>query len=367
MTVRVAEQGKLLKKIRRKQAQFRAKEPEMTVTFLNASDVLTEDPTNSASFAPSEEVTYHFFIGNGGTRNGISRELLSALLGVDSLCMPESKDFSFASVTGKRKAVHLLKYCNGISIQDACKLRELSHLINPSLLRGPPLHLYLSLVDRVPAMLIEKCDGETNTLLPSKLEPPPGLILIPEFISVTEERELLGFFSDSVSKDDHKQPCLHTELHSSSFSTDKAILPLQEYASVNGTKPPPVSLTLRESAKFDARTQVRSLLPSSSCSSHDSSVSRPACPPVAATLKHRSVKHYGHEFLYGTNTVDSGCPLPGGLPSICTPLLGRLRSTSFLECLPDQLTVNDYLPGAGKALGWSPHVSVEETSLHAVL
>ena len=327
------ERSKLLRKVRRKQTQLRTNEPEMRVTFLDAC---------SATLPAGDEVKYHVFVGNGGTRNGISRELLSTLLGgVDVLYMPESKDFSFATVTGQRKAINLLEHCNGINIQETCKVRELSHLLNPSLLQGPPLHLYLSLVDHIPASVLE-CNEDAVASGGHGPDLPPGLILIPDFISATEEEDLLSYFgtyyfTTSTFEDSHKQPFLGVPTNTAitdNTTTDKA--DVTEFVNVN----PAIE------GDGDPRTHVLSC----STTSRDLSASQPISPPVASTLKHRTVSHYGYEFLYGTNTVDPAHPLPGGLPAICTPLLERLRSKRYLEWLPDQLTVNEYLPGAGKSL-----------------
>lgn len=321
----MAERGKLSKKIRRKQAQFRASEPEMKVAFIDDSG-LTESVANGAdrpTVTACEETSYHFFIGNGGTRNGISRELLSTILeDTDALYMPEAKDFSFASVTGQTKAVHLLKKCNGISVQETCKARGLSHLINPSLLQGPPLHLYLCLVDHIPTAVMKYSE---ETLVTHRPHLPPGLNLIPEFISVTEEKELLSYFTTPLSE---SNPCV---------------------SCINGTwqDDTGVKLVANLPTKVDSNGLI-SHLSSRSALSPSLSSSTLISPASTTHLKHRSVRHYGYEFLYTVNSVNPDHPLPGGLPSVCQPLLERLREQSHLEWLPDQLTVNDYQPGAGK-------------------
>lgn len=327
----MAERGKLLKKIRRKQAQFRASEPEMKVAFIDDSG-LTESVANGTDRPTAEENTYHFFIGNGGTRNGISRELLSTILeATDALYMPEAKDFSFASVTGQTKAVHLLKKCNGISVQETCKVRGLSHLINPSLLQGPPLHLYLCLVDHIPTAVMKYSE---ETLVPHRPYLPPGLILIPEFISVTEEKELLSYFTNPSSESNPEKPCL------SSVSC------------INGTWQDDTSVKLVANlpTKVDSNGPISHVsLRTALSPSYTSLSSSTLISPASTThLKHRSVRHFGYEFLYTVNSVNPDCPLPGGLPSVCQPLLERLGEQSLLEWLPDQLTVNDYQPGAGK-------------------
>ena len=322
----MVEQAKLLKKVRRKQAQLRSNEPEMRVTFL--------DTLGAAIPAGEVDAQYSLFVGNGGTKNGISRELLNALLcSVDALYMPESKDFSFATVTGQRKTVHLLEHCNGISVQEACKIRGLSHLLNPSLTQGPPLHLYLSLVDQIPANILD-------TVAPREVELPPGLTLIPEFISVAEEKDLLSYFGTNfttlTTEDSHQQQL--PGVTSRNF-TDKTDVTEVTVSNVNPVR------------EGDCAPRTQEWLSHSSCTGcPDLSAVQPTPSPVASTLKHRTVSHYGYEFLYETNTVDPAQPLPGGIPDICTPLLERMESQRYLEWLPDQLTVNNYLPGAGRVL-----------------
>ncbi|XP_076340827.1 tRNA (carboxymethyluridine(34)-5-O)-methyltransferase alkbh8 [Tachypleus tridentatus] len=66
------------------------------------------------------------------------------------------------------------------------------------------------------------------------------------------------------------------------------------------------------------------------------------------SLKHRQVKHYGFEFNYRTNDVDKDHPLKEPIPTICTQHLCRIQDiTGLFPKLPDQLTVNKYLPGQG--------------------
>ena len=250
-----------------------------------------------------------FFIGNGGTRSGLSCEVLTALLdGVDTLYMPESKDFSFASVTGETKATELLRDYNGLCVQGTCKARNISHLLTPVLLQGPPLHLYLSIVDNIPAS-VSKFDVARSFALP------PGLILFPEFISLAEERELLGYFTSSTSRPRSEVPLLNDTVPNG--------------IAAEGPKDSEISFSVPSTTPAMVSTCSLPIL------------------PVSSTLKHRSVRHYGYEFIYGRNTVDADLPLPGGLPDVCTPLLEKIVSQEVLQWMPDQLTVNDYLPGAG--------------------
>ncbi|XP_055700460.1 alkylated DNA repair protein alkB homolog 8 [Phlebotomus papatasi] len=66
-------------------------------------------------------------------------------------------------------------------------------------------------------------------------------------------------------------------------------------------------------------------------------------------LKHRQVKHFGYEFRYGTNDVDSDKPLMEKIPEECQILWQRMQEKhpDIDWPIPDQLTVNKYSPGQG--------------------
>ncbi|XP_055856465.1 alkylated DNA repair protein alkB homolog 8 isoform X2 [Episyrphus balteatus] len=70
---------------------------------------------------------------------------------------------------------------------------------------------------------------------------------------------------------------------------------------------------------------------------------------VVGSLKNRSVKHFGYEFLYGSNLVDPSKPLETKIPKECDILWERLgqKQPSLKSFKPDQLTVNQYMPGHG--------------------
>ncbi|KXJ22380.1 Alkylated DNA repair protein alkB-like 8 [Exaiptasia diaphana] len=68
---------------------------------------------------------------------------------------------------------------------------------------------------------------------------------------------------------------------------------------------------------------------------------------VQKQLKHRKVKHFGYEFLYGTNNIDTSKPLPGGIPEVCHGILQHMLTEGYIQEIPDQLTVNQYNPGQG--------------------
>lgn len=83
------------------------------------------------------------------------------------------------------------------------------------------------------------------------------------------------------------------------------------------------------------------------------------------TLKHRSVKHFGYEFLFGTNNVDPANPMDRRIPQECDLLWERLKGRNIpmeWEC-PDQLTVNEYMPGQGIP----PHVDTHSAFLDPIV
>lgn len=66
-----------------------------------------------------------------------------------------------------------------------------------------------------------------------------------------------------------------------------------------------------------------------------------------SNLKNRQVKHYGYEFRYGSNDVDLDNPLIEKIPPECDALWERLKGHGIDFRIPDQLTVNKYIPGQG--------------------
>lgn len=87
---------------------------------------------------------------------------------------------------------------------------------------------------------------------------------------------------------------------------------------------------------------------------------------AGGTLKNRIVKHFGYEFLYGTNTVDSTQPLiDRPIPSECDPLWQRLadKLPQLKQQAPNQLTVNIYEAGQGIP----PHVDTHSAFLDPII
>ncbi|XP_022122643.2 alkylated DNA repair protein alkB homolog 8 [Pieris rapae] len=80
-------------------------------------------------------------------------------------------------------------------------------------------------------------------------------------------------------------------------------------------------------------------------------------------LKNRQVKHYGYEFRYGSNDVDLNAPLDEKIPLQCDILWERLRAQGIAINVPDQLTVNKYLPGQGIPSHVDRHSPFGETIL----
>lgn len=70
--------------------------------------------------------------------------------------------------------------------------------------------------------------------------------------------------------------------------------------------------------------------------------------PWLTDLKRR-VQHYGYRYDYQRRAVDESLYL-GALPEWAATLVQRLHTDGYAPQLPDQLIVNEYLPGQGIAL-----------------
>lgn len=225
-----------------------------------------------------DEPSLFVYIANGGVSMGISSNLLWHVLspfGATKIATPSGKQYAFASFSSLSQTERVVSTINGCSIQVLCKDKS---LLNDHLFSGPPINIYISYINEIPALFTseqEKCH------IPL---PPAGLILIPNFISEAEETQLLNLFD---------------------FAGDKS-----SASSGSSGRDLDISLTKTE-------------------------------------LKHRKVMHYGYEFDYDTNNVDPTKPLPGGLPELCTPIVTRMIHNNLITKKPDQLTVNQYLPGQG--------------------
>lgn len=57
--------------------------------------------------------------------------------------------------------------------------------------------------------------------------------------------------------------------------------------------------------------------------------------------------HYGYEFIYEKNNVNKHKSLDAKIPAVCYSHLEKLVSHGYIPRVPDQLTVNHYLPGHG--------------------
>lgn len=77
------------------------------------------------------------------------------------------------------------------------------------------------------------------------------------------------------------------------------------------------------------------------------------------TSMRRRVMHFGGVFDYRTLGVGAA---PSPIPQVFDLLMNRLVSCGILPVLPNQVTVNEYLPGAGIA----PHVDTHSWFAHAI-
>ncbi len=65
----------------------------------------------------------------------------------------------------------------------------------------------------------------------------------------------------------------------------------------------------------------------------------------------RRVQHYGYKYSYKNRSIDRTMVAPAFLPA-CDVLAGKLTEDGIFKTKPDQLIVNEYMPGQGIA----PHI-----------
>ncbi len=77
------------------------------------------------------------------------------------------------------------------------------------------------------------------------------------------------------------------------------------------------------------------------------------------TMKNRQVLHFGHEFVYSDNSI---APEPTeSFPRAWTSILDRISNQGHQNRLPDQCTVNKYLPGQGIPAHVDSHSCCDDT------
>lgn len=84
--------------------------------------------------------------------------------------------------------------------------------------------------------------------------------------------------------------------------------------------------------------------------------------PTSSDLRHRKVKHYGYEFQYDSNKVDSNSPIRG-IPKEYAFLQTLFKKHHPVEYEYDQLTINHYLPGQGIP----PHIDTHSVFEDSIL
>ncbi|BAZ28552.1 2OG-Fe(II) oxygenase [Cylindrospermum sp. NIES-4074] len=80
-------------------------------------------------------------------------------------------------------------------------------------------------------------------------------------------------------------------------------------------------------------------------SEHDCLTKQVDNQPWLSDLKRR-VQHYGYKYNYKARAIDTSMHI-GALPDWALALAYKLYNNNFIETIPDQVIVNEYLPGQG--------------------
>ncbi|KUF88369.1 Villin-1 [Phytophthora nicotianae] len=82
----------------------------------------------------------------------------------------------------------------------------------------------------------------------------------------------------------------------------------------------------------------------------------------ANTIRARQVQHFGYEFNYDTRRCDPDQPINEPIPEVLQPIIDRIVECGIMDGdRPDQITVNEYLPGQGIAFHTDTHSAFTTT------
>lgn len=70
---------------------------------------------------------------------------------------------------------------------------------------------------------------------------------------------------------------------------------------------------------------------------------------LGSILKQRDVRHFGYEFDYSSNLVHKISSLNHSIPPELNDICERILKNKIMKEMPDQITVNRYIPGQGKS------------------
>ncbi|KAG0722537.1 Alkylated DNA repair protein alkB 8 [Chionoecetes opilio] len=243
----------------------------------------------------SEHPTKHIFLGNAGlTTNADESSLVELITSVG--CGLEA----LTLLPGKQYS-----FASFTSPEQARAVLAAAH--GHLEVRGSTSPVYMAFVDKVPM------DPS-----PIKFRFPPGLSMLEEFVTPKEELQLLNLVDWAAAP-----PAV-----------------AQGEAAHQGSTP----LFIFSSVTIDCLSRCK-------CDEEEEKEDR------GSVMKHRQVRHFGYEFQYSNNCVDKRRPLPQGLPPPIDYLLRRLVDRGCMPSLPDQLTINRYLPGQGIP----PHVDTHSS------
>ncbi|KAB7506468.1 Alkylated DNA repair protein alkB-like protein 8 [Armadillidium nasatum] len=74
---------------------------------------------------------------------------------------------------------------------------------------------------------------------------------------------------------------------------------------------------------------------------------KPESKPEGSILKQRDVRHFGYEFDYSSNLVHKISSLNHSIPPELNDICERILKNKIMKEMPDQITVNRYIPGQG--------------------
>jgi len=212
------EKSKLYKKQRRKEALLLAKEPQF-VQF-------------------QRDCSVHVLVSNAGIVNGLSRAAVQILLpSTIHIFMPADKDYCYVTFEDVAAAEEAVRDRNGVCVQS---MKTLWNLLPVSLQTGPPLHVFLSYIARLPpcAAHVRENSREQEQVNGRHLQLPPGLVVVEEFISCEEEASLTSWLMEEYSHEDMVEVLKQREVRHYGYRFDYSSNSVDHTSPLPGGMPP---------------------------------------------------------------------------------------------------------------------------------
>ena len=193
-----------------------------------------------------KESSVHVLVSNAGMVTGLSRAAVQILVpSADSIYMPACRDYCYVTFASVAVAEEAVKAHNGVCVQT---VKDLWDLLPMSLQNGPPLHLFLSYIARLPPFAAAAADAKKDVMKrglvngehePEATDPqlPPGLLVLEEFITEDKEAILMAWLTEEYSCVDSGEILKQREVRHYGFRFDYSSNSVDHTSPLSGDMP----------------------------------------------------------------------------------------------------------------------------------